>query len=78
VIELDAIISGPRPGRENPAADRVWRELRQKLFAAEYRHPVYDPRRLLDLGVAERVVWMEGRRQWLATVVFAGDERVTI
>jgi hypothetical protein len=73
-IELDAIVDGPRPGRGDPAADAVWRELRRRFLDAEYQHPRFDPRRLPQ-DKSQRALWRSNRRQWLAEL-FRDDPRV--
>jgi len=78
-VALDCVIDGPRPGRSDPAADRTWLALQREVNDATYGHPVYDLRKLLTLQIAgERAMWLQARRDWLASSVFANDPRVRL
>ena len=77
-MSLDVIIDGPRPGPSDQAADAQWLALRRVMFDAEVGHRLYDPRRVLGLSPGDRDVWIDGRRRWLADLVFAGDSRVVV
>jgi hypothetical protein len=74
-LSLDQVLNGPRPGRDDPEADRVWLDLRRELSAAEYMHPAFDPRAALRLEGARFAEWQERRARWLRAV-FAGDPRL--
>ena len=75
VIPLDQVIDGPAP--EDPAAYRVWRQLRS-VFLTRESGSQFDPRLLLPLSGAALVQWQTARRQWLAKEVFASDPRVRV
>ena len=77
VISLSMVISGPRPGREDPAMDAVWRELRSRFFELEHNHVRFDPRRASALPQKQYRIWREARREWLAKA-FADDPRVDV
>jgi hypothetical protein len=77
VIPLSMVIDGPRPGRADPAADAVWRELRHQFFEWEHCHARFDPRRGVALPQKQHRIWREARREWLAKA-FADDPRVDV
>ena len=74
-LTLDEILRGPRPGRNDPERDRLWRELCGELSRAQYGHQEWDPRAALRLEGLALARWFEGRREW-ARQFFAGDPRV--
>ncbi len=76
-IDLDAVIDAvPRPGRDDPARDAVWLELRARIGMAEHM-TTFDPRHGLALEGAARAQWQWAHRRWAADLL-AGDPRVQI
>ena len=75
-IALDHVIeNGPRPGREDPEADRIWLELRRAIDAATERHPEFHVRRVLTLSPLRAKEWQAARHAWIRRT-FADDPRV--
>jgi hypothetical protein len=64
-LALDVLWDGPRPGRDDPAADRAWLAGRRLVGQLEVGSR-FDPRAVLALGDHEWAAWQAERRLWLA------------
>lgn len=71
-LTLDVLLDGPRPGRENPDADRQWLA-GQRTIDRLTAGTEWDVRHVLTLTEAECRRWDAQRRAWLAERVACAE-----
>jgi hypothetical protein len=62
---LEVLLDGPRPGRNDPEADRAWLEQRAYVHRLCASNPQFDPRQVIDLDLAGIARWRADRLAWL-------------
>jgi len=63
------LLDGPRPGRDDPDADRRWLQQHRQVLALCDANPRFDPRIVLTLDARAREVWTAERLMWLTDVL---------
>jgi hypothetical protein len=74
-LPFDVVVDGPRPGREHPGADALWRQLQREIADATMGGE-FDVRVCLTLGLEALADWQARRRVWLRRWL-ADDARVS-
>lgn len=75
-LSLGVVFEGPRPGRADAEADRLWLALRREVDAAAEGGP-FDPRHVLTMTAAALAAWRARRYAWAADC-FRRDRRVEV